>query len=560
MLTNLRRFRFLICAAILAVAVISRIAAFSPGLEYDEIWTIRNYSARSIFVILNDLATPNNHPLNSLAVRGMLFFSYAAEAIRLPAFLCGIASVFLAGWLAWLLFRSRFIQFSTMFLIAVNPGLVFYSVIARGYSMQTALILLFAVLAALAYRTRKIYPLILLPVSALLAELTIPTSVLWLFPIALIHGTAELIRCRKNWKKIIPCAVSYCVTGILLLSWILLHYHDFKAGQSFGRSVLVFPLFAGFMRETLNGLLCMGTAVSVISCLLLLIFAVCDRCGRKTFCALLFLLFFPFGMALFTLAGPARVYLPSVPFLALAFGFLLYRIIHLIWKYIERKPLRLILYLLIIALPVFAAFSQKDEGGKQWNRTDWIEKFQQYRKVSPEYFFCFQPVDSYPALYNNGKAILEDYLIRLNSMKDGSFFVMPDSSGSIGGMLLNGNTDSLKISGRDKIVRFSGEELRLRILKSYSGKISSRIAVLRVNGIPPKFYQEAVSYLEKSPHIRKIMLLNCFFTSGIQNLIPGNRLFGVLLAEISGTVESQDFFLNFQRGYMGNFDFFELSK
>ena len=84
MLTNLRRFRFLLYAAMIVIAVILRIAAFSPGLEYDEIWTIRHYSARSIFVILNDLATPNNHPLNSLAVRGMLFFSYSPESIRLP--------------------------------------------------------------------------------------------------------------------------------------------------------------------------------------------------------------------------------------------------------------------------------------------------------------------------------------------------------------------------------------------------------------------------------------------------------------------------------------------
>ena len=559
MLTNLRRFRFLLYAAMIVIAVILRIAAFSPGLEYDEIWTIRHYSARSIFVILNDLATPNNHPLNSLAVRGMLFFSSAPESIRLPAFLAGIAAVLLAGWLTWLLFRSRFIMFSTMFLTAVNPGLVFYSVIARGYSMQTSLILLFAVLAALAYRTGKIYPLILLPFSSALAELVIPTSVLWLFPIALIHATAELIRCGKNWRKIIPCAISYCVTGLLLLGWILLHYHDFKAGQSFGTAVLSLPLFAGFLRDTLNGLLCAGTMFSLLLCLLIPVFAISDRGGRKMFCALLFLLFFPVGMAVFTLAGPVRVYLPSVPFLALAFSFLLFRILHLIWKHIRKKPLRLILYLLIASSPAFVAFAQKHEGEKQWNRTDWIGKFQEYRKVSPEYFFCFQPVDSYPALYNNGKAILEDYLIRLNAMKDGSFFVMPDPSGSIGGMLLDGNTAGMEIPGKNRIVKTPDGELHLRILKSYSGEITSRFAVLRMNGISPKLYYEAASSAGKSPHIRKILLLNCFFTSGIQHLIPGNRLFGVLLMEISETEGSRDFFCGFRKEYSGKFDFFELS-
>ena len=67
---------FLIAGAvILLAAALLRILAFSPGLEYDEIWTMRNYSARDLWTILNDLATPNNHPLNSLFVKGMLWIS-----------------------------------------------------------------------------------------------------------------------------------------------------------------------------------------------------------------------------------------------------------------------------------------------------------------------------------------------------------------------------------------------------------------------------------------------------------------------------------------------------
>lgn len=558
MLTNLRRFRFVLYAAMIVIAVMLRFAAFSPGLDYDEIWTIRHYSARTVSVILNDLATPNNHPLNSLAVRGMLFFSYAAESIRLPAFLCGIVTVFLAGWLAWLLFRSRLIQFSTMFLTSVSPGLVFYSVIARGYSMQAALILLFAVLAALAYRTRKLYPLILLPVAAVLAELTIPTSVLWLFPIALIHGTAELIRHGKNWKKIIPCAVSYCVTGILLLSWILLHYHDFKAGQSFGNSVLSFPLFAGFLSETLNGLLCMGTAFSVIFCLLLLIFAICDRCGRKTFCALLFLLFFPVGMALFTLAGPCRVYLPSVPFLALALGYLLYRIMCLVRKYVRRKQLRLILYLLIIIVPVFMAFVQREDGQKHWNRTDWIVKFQEYRKIAPEYFFCFHPEDSYAVFFNNKKAGAEDYLTRLYLMKSGSYFILPDQTGTVSGLCLDGKKETIVLSGKNDTVFLGGGKHFCRTIKSYSGT-KSRIVLLRMKGISPKVCRSVLESLKKNRCLKTAFILNTSHVIGLQR-INRSRLFALLLLEISDKADSQEFFRSFQKEHRRFFDFFELSE
>ena len=41
---------------------------FSP-LEYDEIWSLENFSALGATRIFTDLALPNNHPLNSLFVK-----------------------------------------------------------------------------------------------------------------------------------------------------------------------------------------------------------------------------------------------------------------------------------------------------------------------------------------------------------------------------------------------------------------------------------------------------------------------------------------------------------
>ena len=289
--------RFLIAgAAVLIAAAVLRMLAFSPGLEYDEIWTVRNYSARDLWTILNDLATPNNHPLNSLLVKWMLLFSDTAWSIRFPSFFAGLASVGLTGWLAVLLFRSRFAALTAMIFVAANPALILYSITARGYAVQTALILLYAVIAALCYRYRRRWTLYLLPVCGFLAELALPTSVLWLFPLSLVHCVAELLRGRKEWRRLLPLAVSYTVLGVILLSWLLFHYQDFKAGQSFGTAIAgVLPFFRDFLFPVW-GAVCGWQKYGVPLFLLIVLIALpfVGIAKRRLLLGLLFVLLFPF--------------------------------------------------------------------------------------------------------------------------------------------------------------------------------------------------------------------------------------------------------------------------
>jgi len=435
-----------LAAAILIVAAVLRIAFFSPGLEYDEIWTIRHYSVHGFWTILNDLATPNNHPLNSLFIRWTGFWSSSAWAIRAPSFCAGLAVVGLTGYLAFLLFHSRFVTLSSMILTAANPGLILYSVTARGYSMQTALILLFAVLAVLSYRTRRMYPLILLPSVAILAELSLPTSVLWLFPIALVHGIVELVRAKRDWKKLLPSAVSYTVTGILLLSWILLHYYDFRAGQSFGKSVAGVSVFLNFAGSVLNELACWKTDASLVLLLSILICPVFQRRDRLKLCGLIFLLFFPLFAALFTLGGPSRVYLPSVPFLAVIVAVLLpglYRMVRIGFK---NRNARRILFCLFCLFPLVIAYSALKEGKKYWKRIDWIERFSAIKQLPSDQFLCIPATETYPAFWNNGPAIIRDYLLRFSEMKPGSLFVTVDRPSGISGMTPSGDMDEITLS------------------------------------------------------------------------------------------------------------------
>ena len=118
----------------------------------------------------------------------------------------------------------------------------------------------------------------------------------------------------------------------------------------------------------------------------------------------------------------------------------------------------------------------------------------------------------------------------------------------------------MKLPGQDRIVKTSGGELRVRILKPYPGKGSPRIVLLRIKGISSKHYREFLMSAEKDPHIGKVLLLNGFFTAGIQQQISRGKLFGVLLLEIPGKEGSQEFFRNFYEENSRFFDFFELSE
>ena len=102
MQTHVRNSRFYFAAGfVILIGLLLRCAGFSAGLEYDEIWTFQHYSSGSLHKIFTDLATPNNHPLNSLLIKwSACFFSSPAVVLRLSAFLAGIATIFLSGLLS----------------------------------------------------------------------------------------------------------------------------------------------------------------------------------------------------------------------------------------------------------------------------------------------------------------------------------------------------------------------------------------------------------------------------------------------------------------------------
>ena len=130
-------------AAILLAALGLRFSMFFAPLEYDEIWTLERFSTLSVWQILTDLATPNNHPLNTLFVKLWSHCFDIPQLIRLHSLVFGMISVALTGVLAHGLFRSRVAALFSMLFIAADAAAVCYSDLARGYSAQLCFLLLF---------------------------------------------------------------------------------------------------------------------------------------------------------------------------------------------------------------------------------------------------------------------------------------------------------------------------------------------------------------------------------------------------------------------------------
>ena len=154
-----KKYRLIFIGTLLAALAMRVIMFFGP-MEYDEIWSL-GYVGGSVWTILTDLATPNNHPLNSLFMKLWLNcpgISELPQLTRLHSLVFGMLSVALTGMLARGLFRSRAAALLSMVFFAFDAAAVYYSDQARGYSMQLFFLLCFANGLAWSGRLRKFLP------------------------------------------------------------------------------------------------------------------------------------------------------------------------------------------------------------------------------------------------------------------------------------------------------------------------------------------------------------------------------------------------------------------
>ena len=186
----------LLMGASVVVGTAWRATQLARGLEYDEIWTLTHYVPKPWPALVFDLATPNNHPLHTvIAARTLELGHGSLMSYRMPSFAAGVAVMLLTPLLAWRLTRSVWAATVCAVLVAGNGALAHFAVVARGYSLQTALLLLAAIFAmqsgagpAGRHRlSRRVFWI----VPAFLAVLTLPTTLLLLPGLCLAAWAAE---------------------------------------------------------------------------------------------------------------------------------------------------------------------------------------------------------------------------------------------------------------------------------------------------------------------------------------------------------------------------------
>lgn len=537
---------------IFLLGILIRIVIFSPGLEYDEIWTFQHYSSGSIHKIFTDLATPNNHPLNSLLIKWTaLFISAPPFALRLSAFLAGILAVWLTGLLAKRLFRSRAAAVSAMLFTAFNAGMILYSDTGRGYSLQILLILLYALFVIQYAQSRGIRYLPWIALSGILSVLTLPTSVLWLFPVSLMHCVYEVKRYGSAWKNYLPEFLMYLFTGGSILFWLIYHYSALKAGQSFGQSVDSPVFFFRFLFDTL--LRCSGCCL-LLSALLGLVLSLRLKKNRFVIMSLCLIVLFPLFGALFTKTGPPRVYLVSVPFLAAAAGFGLSELL---------SKFRLKKHLLPGVLFVSLALSGADYRWNRadWSRADWLERFAVYREFGAENFFCISPTASYPAVWNNSDS-LTDYMGRFAAFgKGNSYFLTVDSGAELRGLDLRTESETafpLPFSSAEK--RAADMEFMVYRVAPYEPGMKAEVLLLKIENFRPSEFLRLHRYLAAQPWMEEALLVNSFFVSNVQKMVPGQRLFLILACRIKPDAGNSGPFREFYSQNLRTIGFFTLQK
>ena len=129
------RLERMLLALVLTVGAALRLVGLDQGLWYDEIASLVRYVRRPLGEIVTRFDTQNQHMLYSVLAHGSVqAFGESAWALRLPAAIFGVASLWALWWFGTLVTGRREALLATA-LLAVSSHHVWFSQDARGYSM-----------------------------------------------------------------------------------------------------------------------------------------------------------------------------------------------------------------------------------------------------------------------------------------------------------------------------------------------------------------------------------------------------------------------------------------
>lgn len=236
------------------VALILRAVFILRPLEHDEAYTIVTFASVPLRYGLSDYHLPNNHLFHTFLVHIFFrLFGYQTWAMRMPAFLAGLALVPLLYWLARNLYNRRVALAAGAFAAAL-PQLIYFSTNARGYTMVMLFALLITALAVYLRKRANLLGWALLTLFSVLGLYTIPVFLfaygmvmLWLFA-SLLAGESGAAY-GKRWSMLgwlIPFGLATgLLTGLLYLPVILYN----GIGVLISRDIKIPPPFMVFLED-----------------------------------------------------------------------------------------------------------------------------------------------------------------------------------------------------------------------------------------------------------------------------------------------------------------------
>lgn len=534
-----------ICLLIFAFGVYLRMDGIQyRSLEYDEIWTLGNYVTASDSRIFTDVATPNNHPLNSFLIKySIAAFGLENWTVRLPSLIAGILLLPLAWLTARCVTGSNLASLITLSACTMNGALIHFSGTGRGYSMQTFFVFL-AVASVMLYRQAepKVKALLslLLFVGAAGSCLSVSSGIIFILSAAASYALffIDFRKLKEElWEYRVPSAV-FLLFLVGALCWYGMNYAQFKEGSKFGSDVASFQPFIAF---AVSAICAFGVTVPLI---LLACGFFGDAVNRKTagFC----LVFTALSMlsALFTLAGPSRVYLPVIPLIALgaAAGF------SALEKILSQKKI----YSAAVAVAAVLFMSGTASGSlEKWLPPDWGNIIPEIvGKVPENVMIAYSSGDTYPMRVLCEDTAIPDFMSRCSHELE--FLMAVNTSAHISVLDSSKNTVAVKIHSEPvkrgtlaKGVSFEMYKLR----KPHKGEeVTGKTVMFTVPTVGPEIFNR-IRALTKQYGV-----MNVFLNKSMNGNDGNIRPYGAFLMD-SG-LKTMDEFIDFESKNSGIIKFY----
>lgn len=213
----LRRLELLVVGAIGLVGLLLRLRFLGVPLRYDEAFTYQTYAVLpDPRVIALSYTFPNNHILNSLAIHYAIpIFGDGKWALRCPAFLTGVGSVF-AAWWAGREVSGPVAAWWAAGLVAVSSPLVDFSGNGRGYELGVFFVLVSVALAARLLRGPGPWAVRGLIATSVLGVWSVPTTAYGLVPLAVWMVGCVIFQAQPNRRARLRQAGR--VAGVFILA------------------------------------------------------------------------------------------------------------------------------------------------------------------------------------------------------------------------------------------------------------------------------------------------------------------------------------------------------